>query len=249
VQSRNTTPRRWFRVMQSAEGDRRKSKEKTKGHSLDDGENSPEDDQPHEETSHGKTVTTNPVEIALGAVLGHQDHDASAAIQRRNRKKIEGAEEEVQGKENEEDLEDKARIAGDWIDRKELVEAPNADGQSGNDHEREVGCRAGEGHPGRTVRMTAFPERIVRSTCPTDHAASEEKAKDWDNDHAKGRPADMRDRIEGDLTSECGGGVSSQFCDEGVGRFVTCGGEKKRDVPDKAEYQRFGRKIRHRQLG
>ena len=240
---------RWFRVKQSAEGVRCGSEEDAERRPLHDGENPLEYDQANKQTGHGETVTANPVKIALGAIFGHEDHDAGAAIKGRDREEIEGAEEKVEGKEDEKDLEDKARIASDRIDRKEMVGTSDADGQSGDDHEREVGGWAGKGHPSRAVRMAAFPERIVRSTRPTDHAACEKKAEDWDNDHAKGRPADMRNRIEGDLTTEGSSGVSSELGREGVGRFVTGGGKKKRNVPDEAEYQCFGRKIRHRELG
>ncbi len=236
-------------MRQSAEASRLCSKEDVEGHTLYDWENPPEDDQAHEKAGHGKTVAAKPVEIALRAILGHEDHDASTAIQWRNGKEIEGAEEKIQGKEDKEDLEDKARIAGDRIERKEMVGTPDAQSQRGNDHQREVGGGAGQGHPGRTVGMTAFPERIVRSAGPTDHAAGEKEAEDWENDHAKGRPADVRDRIEGNLTTQSRGGVSSKFGDEGVGRLVACGGEKKRNVPDKAEHEGFGREIRHRELG
>jgi hypothetical protein len=97
--------------------------------------------------------------------------------------------------------------------------------------------------------MPAFPERIVRSTRPTDHAAGEKKAEDRDNDHAKGRPANVWDGIEGDLASEGSGGVSSEFGDVGVGRFVAGGGEKKSYIPDKAEHKRFGREVWHKELG
>jgi len=249
VQARNRTARRWFRMKQNAEGVRRGSEEETEGRILYDWENLPKYDQAHEKAGHGKTVTAKPVEIALGAIFAHEDHNAGAAIQWRNRKEIEGAKEKVQGKEDEKDLEDQSRIAGDRIGRKELVGAPDADRQRGNDHECEVGGGAGEGHPGRAVRMTAFPERIVRSAGPTDHAAGENEAEDRENDHAKGRPADVRDGIEGDLTTQGSRGVSSQFGDQGVGRFVTCGGKKKRNVPDKTECECFGREIWHRELG
>ena len=133
--------------------------------------------------------------------------------------------------------------------RQEMLRTADADSQSGDDHQCEVGRGAGKGHPGGAVRMTAFPERIVRSTGPTDHAAGEKKAEDWDNDHAKGRPADVGNRIERDLATEGSGGVSSKLGGEGVGRFVTGGGKKKRNVPDKAERECFGGEIRHRELG
>ena len=249
MQARNRTARRWFRVKQSAEGDQRGSEKDAQCRPLYDGENPLEYDQAHEQAGHGETVTANPVEIALGAVLGHEDHYARASIKWRDRKEIKGAEEKVQGKDDKKDLEDEARISGERIDRKEMVGTPDADSQSGDDHKCEVGSGAGKGHPGGAVRMTAFPERVVRGTSPTDHAACEKKAEDRDNDHAKGRPADMRNRVEGDLAAEGRGGVSSEFGDEGMGRFVTSGGKKKRDVPDKAEYQCFGREIRHRELG
>lgn len=249
MQARNRTARRWFRVKQNAEGVRRGSEADAKRRPLHEGENPLEYDQANEQTGHGKTVTANPVEIALGAVLGHEDHYASASIKWRDRKEIKRAEEKIQGKDDEKGQEYNTGYASERIDRKKMLGTPDADGQRGHDHECEVGGGAGEGHPGRAVRMTAFPERIVRSAGPTDHAAGEKKAEDRDNNHAKGRPADVRDRIEGDLATEGRGGVSSEFGDEGMGRFVTGGGEKKRNVPDKAERECFGREIRHRKLG
>ena len=92
---------RWFRVKQSAEGVRCGSKEDAERRPLHDGENPLENDQANEQTGHGETVAANPVEIALGAVLGHENHDAGAAIKWRNREEIEGAEEQIQGKDDE----------------------------------------------------------------------------------------------------------------------------------------------------
>lgn len=216
---------------------------------MDDGENPLENDQAYEQTGHGETVAAQPIEIPLGAILGHEDHDAGAAIQWRNRKEIEGAEEKIQGKDDEKGQEDKTGFAGERIVRQEMVGTADAEGQRGNDHQREVGGGASQGHPGRAARMTAFPERIIRSTGPTNHAAGEKKAEDRENDHAKGRPADVRDGIEGDLASEGSGGVSSEFGDVGVGCFVAGGGEKKSNIPDKAENKCFGREVWHKELG
>jgi len=241
--------RGWFKVKQSAEAERRGSEEDAEGHTLNDWENPPEDDQAHEKAGHGETVAAQPVEVTLRAILGHEDHDASAAIQWRNRKEIEGAEEKIQGKENEEDDRNKTGFAGDRIVREKMVGTPDAQSHGGNDHQREVGGRAGQGHPGRAARMPAFPERVIRGTGPTDHAAGEKETENRENDHAKGRPADVRDGIEGDLASEGRGGVSSEFGDEGVGRFVAGGGEKKSNIPDKAERKSFGREVWHKELG
>lgn len=249
MQARNRTARRWFRVKQSAEGDQRGSEKDAVRCPLYDREYPLEDHQAYKQTSNGVTVAANPVQIAPGAVLGHEDHDAGAAIQRRSWNEVEGTEEQIQTENNLQNQEAKTRFACEGVKGEEVVGKSDAQHQSGDDHKCEVGSGAGKGHPGGTVRMTAFPERIVRSTGPTDHAAGEKKAEDRDNDHAKGRPADMRDRIEGDLATEGSGGVSSEFGDEGMGRFVTSGGKKKRDVPDKAEYQCFGREIWHRELG
>ncbi len=249
MQGRNKTPRRWFRVKQSAEGDQRGSEEDPEGHTLYDWENPPEDDQAHEKAGHGETVAAKPVQVTLRAILGHEDHDASAAIQRWNREEIEGAEEKIQGKENEENYRNKTRFAGERIVREKMVGTPDAESHRGKDHQGEVGSGTGQGHPGRAARMTAFPERIVRGTGPTDHAAGEKEAENRENDHAKGRPADMRDGIEGDLASKGSGGVSSEFGDVGVGRFVAGGGEKKSNIPDKAERKSFGREVWHKELG
>jgi hypothetical protein len=59
----------------------------------------------------------------------------------------------------------------------------------------------------------------------------------------------VRDGIEGDLASEGSRGVSSEFGDEGVRRFVAGGGEKKSNIPDKAERKCFGREVWHKELG
>jgi len=59
----------------------------------------------------------------------------------------------------------------------------------------------------------------------------------------------VRDGIEGDLASEGSGGVSSEFGDVSVSRLVASGGEKKCNIPDKAQNKCCGRKVWHKELG
>lgn len=78
--------------------------------------------------------------------------------------------------------------------------------------------------------MAAFPERIVRCAGPADHSAGEKETEEGNDDHAERRPADVGNGIEGDLSTESSGGVSTHFRDERVSGFVARGGEKKNDV-------------------
>lgn len=96
--------------------------------------------------------------------------------------------------------------------------------------------------------MTMFPERIVRSAGPADHASPQKETQDWDDHHAERRSADVRDRVERELAAESGGAVAANFGDESVRCFVASGGEKKGDIPDERESQCFRREIGHREL-
>src|SRR5271165_4850612 len=86
-----------------------------------DGENPLEDDQTHKQTGHGKAITANPVEIALGTIFSHEEEDAGTPNERGNRKEVEGTQKKIQGEDNEERKQDKARFAGERVRREELV--------------------------------------------------------------------------------------------------------------------------------
>jgi hypothetical protein len=55
----------------------------------------------------------------------------------------------------------------------------------------------------------------------------------------------MRDRIQRDLATESGRFVASQLGDERVGSLMTSGGEKKSNVPDEPEREKFRREVGH----
>ena len=93
----------WFRVKHSAHAISWALEEYAERRPLHDREYALKDDQAYEETCHGETVAANPVEVLLGSRFAHEQHDASAAIQRRSRDEIEGAEKQVQGKNGEKD--------------------------------------------------------------------------------------------------------------------------------------------------
>ena len=58
----------------------------------------------------------------------------------------------------------------------------------------------------------------------------------------------MGNRIQGDLSAESSGGVSTHFRDERVRRFVARGGEKKNDVRDETGQENCWGEIRHRHV-
>jgi hypothetical protein len=55
----------------------------------------------------------------------------------------------------------------------------------------------------------------------------------------------MRNRIQRDLAAESGRFVPSQLGDKRVGSFMASGGEKKSDVPDEPESEKFRREVGH----
>ena len=90
--------------------------------------------------------------------------------------------------------------------------------------------------------MAPLPVRIVGRAGPAEHRLSlaQRKRNQGNNDHAPGLALDVRNRIERDLAARGRGGIASDFGDEGVGRFVAGGGEKKSDVPDETKSEQFG---------
>ena len=96
--------------------------------------------------------------------------------------------------------------------------------------------------------MATLPERVVRCAGPADHSAGEKKAEEGNDDHTERRPADVRNGIQGDLSAESSGGVSTDFRDERVSGFVARGGEKKNDVRDETGQENSWGEIRHRHV-
>jgi len=86
-------------------------------------------------------------------------------------------------------------VSGSTVKR--CWERPMADGQSGDDHKREVGGRGRPGPSRQSGEDDGVPrEDIVRSTGHRSMPAGEKKAEDRDKrSMPKGRPADVRDGI------------------------------------------------------
>ena len=99
-------------------------------------------------TNHRVAVPSKPIQIALGAVFAHEEHDASAAVQRGNRQQIERAEEEIQRKESAEDITAKVRTARERILVQPAHGPTEAEADSGDEHERVV-CRPAQPGPSR----------------------------------------------------------------------------------------------------
>ncbi len=197
--------------------------EEAEGEVFDVGINLVEDDQTDEKTGLRIGIFAEPVEIALRLPFAHEEHDAGAAVERRNGKKIEGPKKEIEGKESEEDDGGDAESACDSVAMKPVKEAAGTQRSGGDKHESEVGGGTGKSHPGGAAGMAAFPEGVERSAGPADHAAGG----------------------EGGLATEGGGVVSTEFGSEGVGGFMAGGGKKKDHVGDEAEKKFFGREIIH----
>lgn len=205
-----------------------------------------ENKESDEKACHGEAVAAEPIEIFLGGGFAHEEHDYGAAIERRERQEIEGAEEKVEGKQGKE-YGEKESVGTVGLAVKEIEGAASTKGEGTDEHESKVGSGAGESHPRGTLGIAALPEGIEGGAGEADHAAVQnEKTEERENDHAVGRTANVRDRVEGDLSAESGGGIATTLGDKGVGGFVTGGGKKKDHVGDETEdeegWSQFGHK-------
>lgn len=177
-------------------------KENSHGKKLDVGKDPLKQDKPDEESSHRIGVSADPVEIPLGAILRHQQHNPRAAIEWRNRQKIKSSQEQIQREDHAQDNGNEIRTVGNRIAMEHMVVARKPDSEGGQKHESEISSRTGHRHPGGTVRMTPLPQRIVGGASPTNHAPGEEETQDGNDHHAKKRTANVGNRIQGNLASE-----------------------------------------------
>ena len=97
--------------------------EEAEGEVFDVGINLVEDDQTDQEASLGVGIFAEPVEIALRLFFAHEEHDAGAAVERRNGKKIEGAKKKIEREESEQDDGGNAVSAGDGVAMKPVKKA------------------------------------------------------------------------------------------------------------------------------
>ena len=71
------------------------TKQVMRGDGLDRAVDIAKSDDRQQQPHHGVTVPPKPVQIPLGTCLAHEEHDGSAAVERRNRQQIKRAEKQV----------------------------------------------------------------------------------------------------------------------------------------------------------
>ncbi len=215
---------------------------------LDVGKDTLENKEADKQAGHGEAVAAKPIEIFLGSGLAHEKHDDGAAIERRKGEEIEGAEKEIERKEGEEGGE-KETVGAVGLAVEEIHGAAGTKSEGADEHESEVSGGAGESHPGGTLGITALPEGVEGGAGEANHAAVEnEETEERKNDHAVGRAADVRNGVEGDLSAESGGGITTTLGDERVSGFMAGGGKKKDHVRDEAEDQEGWSKFGHKSV-
>src|SRR5947209_6657778 len=72
------------------------SKQKSGCKIIDDGKYPAKNQDTDKQSSHCKTIPSQPIEISVGALFTHEQHDDGTAIQWRNRKKIKHAKKQVE---------------------------------------------------------------------------------------------------------------------------------------------------------
>jgi len=197
-----------------------------------------------EKAGERKAVAAEPVEIAMRLRFVHEQHDAGAAVEWGNRKKIEDAKEQIEGKENVEHVAEKAEMPRGGIEESS-VGMSDADANGCEEHQCEVGGGTGHGHPGGTARMAALPVGIIGSAGPADHGAPHEERNEGDDNHAPRRAANVRDGVERNLPAQGSGLVATDLCGEGMRGFVAGSREEKGHVPHEAHDEKIGSDVRH----
>src|SRR5260370_21043025 len=73
------------------------------------------------QTQHRVAVAPQPVQVALRSGFPHEEHDARAAVERRNRQKIKRSQQQIEEEENAHDARLTVRAAGGFVDPKPMV--------------------------------------------------------------------------------------------------------------------------------
>ena len=94
------------------------------------GKNLSKNQQANEQSRHAVIVAANPVEITLRTVFVHEQHDGGAAVEWRDRKKIESAEEQIQHESDFKNYQEKAGRTGHGVKLKEMENTAGMNAQS-----------------------------------------------------------------------------------------------------------------------
>jgi len=212
-------------------------------------EDIPENDQADEDARHGEGSGANPIQIAPGPILAHQQHNCRAPIERRDGEKIEHAEKKIQRKKDKEHDGDEAVGSAVVIPLQQVHGCGEAKAKGAQKHKDKIRGGSGKGHHRRAMRVTPRPVRVVGRASKSDHAAiQKEKAQKRKDHHAVRGSANVRHRVERNLAAQVGRVIPAQFCRQSVSRFVACRREKKNNIVDEAEEQELGCEIWHKKI-
>src|SRR6266852_2541916 len=197
------------------------------------------------QTQHRVAVASQPVQVALRSGFPHEEHDARAAVERRNRQKIKRSQQQIEEEENAKDARGDVRAAGGSADPQPLVRPAEAQDQRRDQHQRVTRRRAGQRHPRRPAGMPPRPLGIVWRAGPAEQVASHDQREDRNHYHAPRFALDVRNGIERNLSTGERRIIPVDFVDPRVRGFEASGGEKNRDIPDKTQRDKFGLEISH----
>lgn len=202
-----------------------------------------EKEKREKETQPRVAAPPEPIEIAVSCVFAHEKQNDRAPIERREGKKVERTQQEIELEEDPQRGGGKIALARNFVDVKYVVRKADPQRHDSDQHERVVGCGTSERHPAGEFGMATLPCGVERRARPPNHAVIDEEGNDGNHDHAPRFPLDVRHGIERDLIG--GGVVPTKFCGKRVRRFVARGGKKKSDEPNKADSEKIRRKAWH----
>lgn len=178
-------------------------------------------------------------------MFGQEQAEDAVAIERGNGEEVEKAQEDIEGEESAESGDDAIGDASGGRGRdhtgkegcgrgEPADQETEAEDESCDEREGEIGDGSGERHPGGAFGITLGPLRVIRGTGPADETGAGSDAEQGDDDHAKGFPADVGNRGQGDLATFQGSIVAAEFGDKGVSGFVAGGGKQEYHVLEEA---------------
>ena len=178
----------------------------------------------HQQTHKAIGRRAQPVEIAPSGRVAHEQHDPGAAVERGEGQEVEYPKEQIEAVESGQQDFGQTGLAV-WPVLKPVKLQSHADQHHRDKHQREVGGRTGKSHPCRTPRKPAFPVRIERCAGPANDLSAEKEGQKRNDHHAERFPANVRNRIERQLATQCRCVVTAELGGERVRGFVARRGE------------------------
>lgn len=200
----------------------------------------------HQQSRHRKAVAAEPAQVALRCLFTHEEQDHRAAVERRNGKKVEGAQQQVQREKNKQSGCREITMPCDGIGMKPPFRRSQLQSGHSDQHQQKICRRSGKSHPTRPPRMPPFPQRVVRSARPSHHPISvhHQVGEDRDHYHSPRLAPHVRHGVQRDLAAESRCFVASYLGDQRVRRLVTRGRKEECYEPDESEDEKIGIEIR-----